>query len=167
MRTRSRSVVGILLILAGVIFLTLKFLGIDFHAADLWPLIVLGIGLAFELSYFIKRKNAGILVPGGILTTIGILFFFEVMTGWRYSGYTWPIYILAVAIGFFQLYIFGGRRRGVFIAFVVMQCIFALNATITVLQWFSQKVDFDVIVSIGLIVIGIAIYLRKRSKHEE
>ena len=167
MRTQNRSVVGILLILAGTLFLILKFLGVDFHAKDFWPVIILGIGLIFEISYFVKRKSAGILVPGGILITIGTLFLFEVMTNWRFSGYTWPIYILAVAIGLFKLYIFGGRKKSIFIAFMIMLCVFALNMTIMILRLFSKVIDFDIFVAIGLIVVGAAIFLGRKTKHED
>ena len=34
----------------------------------------------FEMNYFQTRKNPGQLVPGGILTVIGLLFCFEILT---------------------------------------------------------------------------------------
>ncbi len=60
-------------------------------------------GLSFEVAYFTNRKGPGMLVPGGLLTTLGLLFLFEEITRWQFSAYTWPIYTLAVAIGLFQL----------------------------------------------------------------
>lgn len=46
----------------------------------LWFLCVLIPGLYFEMNYFQTRKNPGQLVPGGILTVIGLLFCFEILT---------------------------------------------------------------------------------------
>jgi hypothetical protein len=112
---------GITLIFIGGITLAGRFYDFDFISwSRMWPLFVLIPGLAFELGYFTTRRDAGLLVPGGILTTIGLLFVFETLTGWSFSWLTWPIYPLAVAIGLFQLYIFGGKERGLLIPVFIL-----------------------------------------------
>ena len=42
-------------------------------------------------------------MPGGILTIIGTLFFFETFTKWNFAEYTWPVYPLAVVWKYFLL----------------------------------------------------------------
>lgn len=113
---RKNYLWGIFLIFIGIILLADKIFNIGFFdAVNFWPIFVLIPGLIFEISYFASGRNPGLLVPGGILTTIGLLFFFEAFTNWNYSEYTWPVYPLSVSIGLFQLYLFGGRPTGLLI----------------------------------------------------
>jgi hypothetical protein len=67
-----------------------------------------------------KKQNAGLLVPGGILFVLSILFMFEEMTGWYFSGFTWPIYLFAVAFGLFELWLFGGHKFGLLIPIFIL-----------------------------------------------
>jgi hypothetical protein len=67
-----------------------------------------------------SKQNAGLLVPGGILFVLSMLFMFEEMTGWYFSGFTWPIYLFAVAFGLFELWLFGGRKFGLLIQIFIL-----------------------------------------------
>jgi hypothetical protein len=134
--------------------------------SNLWPLFILVPGLLFESSFFASRRDPGVLVPGGILTTIGLLFLFETFTGWRFSEYTWPVYPLSVAIGLFQLYLYTGRNPALLIPVFILGGVssiaflsMVLSAVLGALpSWFS----FGLIVPVCLIVLGIYIMLRKR-----
>ncbi|MHB8076517.1 LiaI-LiaF-like domain-containing protein [Desulfosporosinus fructosivorans] len=129
-----------------------------FSMERLWPIFVLIPGLVFELSYFSRDRNPGILVPGGILTILGLLFFFETFTDWQFAAFTWPVYPLAVAIGLFQLYIFSGRPRGllvpVFILTAVSGVAFATMFINTIQQWVNLNLVFpSLLVLAGLLLI--------------
>ena len=51
--------------------------------------------------------------PGCILLVLGLVFHFNMLFGnWNI---TCPLYILSVAFGLFELYIFGGREKGLLI----------------------------------------------------
>ncbi|WP_054740155.1 hypothetical protein [Cellulosilyticum ruminicola] len=103
----EKSNIGFILIVIGLLGLWGHFVGFgDLNWSNFWPIFVLVPGLLFELGFFSGKSPAAMLVPGGILTTIGLLFFFETFTDWRFSGSTWPVYIFAPAIGLFQLYLF-------------------------------------------------------------
>lgn len=65
---------------------------------NLCPLFILIPGLYFALTYFRLKRDSGILVSGGILTTIGLLFLFETLTNLQFKTYTWPFYPLAVSV---------------------------------------------------------------------
>ena len=70
-----RYLVGLLLILIGGFSLITYIFHLNNELIHhLWFLCVLIPGLYFEMNYFQTRKNPGQLVPGGILTVIGLLF---------------------------------------------------------------------------------------------
>ena len=158
---------GIILILIGVGAILNNIFNIRFFTiGELWPIFVLIPGLSFEAGYFSRGKEPGLLVPGGILTTIGVLFFFETFTNWHFSEYTWPVYLLAVAIGLFQLYLFGGRKRGllvpVFILTTIAVIAFATMLFGSVFYW----INTSLIVPIVFISIGVYILLENFSKQK-
>lgn len=76
----------------------------------LWPLIPLGIGILLHGVALSDRKPVAALVPGGLLTVLGVLFFACQTFGWDILEYLWPVFPLAVGVGFLEPYLFGGRR---------------------------------------------------------
>lgn len=152
---------GLILILIGVSALLDYFLDIQiFSMQRLWPLFILIPGLSMEFSFIRSRRDPGILVPGGILTTLGFLFLFETFTSWHFAGYTWPIYPLAVAIGLYQLYVFGGRQRALLIPVFILSSfsIIAFSSMMwgSLMSWLNRKL----MVAVVLIVIGIVYAFR-------
>ncbi len=131
---KKESTVGIILIIIGAIVLVDRIFNLKFLSmSNFWPLFVLIPGLLFEVSYFVTRRDPGILVPGGILTTIGLLFFFETFTGWQFARDTWPIYPLSVAIGLFQLYLFGYRQKALLIPVFILGCVSLISFVIIIM----------------------------------
>ncbi|WP_392486189.1 LiaF transmembrane domain-containing protein [Haloimpatiens sp. FM7315] len=130
----------------------------------LWPVFVLIPGLSMEIGYFSKKKNPGVLVPGGILTVIGILFFFEVFTDWRFSEYTWPFYLLSVAFGLLQLYLFSKRNKGLLIPIAILTVIALSSFLSMIFNNFLGWVDYSLVVPIIFILFGVYI-LAKRSNN--
>lgn len=154
---------GLILILAGSFLICDKALNLHFFSIDiLWPLFVLLPGLSFEISYFVTKKNPGTLVPGGILTIIGLLFFFESSTNWAYSAYTWPIYIFAVSIGLFQSYIFSdGKKIGTLFSSLFLAIISILFFIMMVYGKEAEKyINFSTIIGLLLILCGIAALIK-------
>lgn len=63
---KKESTVGIILIIIGAIVLVDRIFNLKFLSmSNFWPLFVLIPGLLFEVSYFVTRRDPGILVPGG------------------------------------------------------------------------------------------------------
>jgi len=147
---------GLFLLFIGVLLILANFGVIEIAWDNLWPLFLLIPGILFELSYFISRKDAGLLVPGGILTTYGLLFLVNVNYGWHLMDNLWPIFPLGVAIGLFQLYLFGGREKGLLIPVGILGAIslfFLINNLLFV--------DFRLLAGILLMLIGIWIIFKK------
>src|SRR5690606_4996078 len=87
----------------------------------LWPSIfVIPVGLFFHwlYFYFLKRKAAGVLIPGGILIFAGIVCQFSMLfDAWELL---WPGFIMAPAVGLFEFYWFGGRNKWLLIPIVTL-----------------------------------------------
>ena len=147
---------GLFLLFIGVLLILANFGVIEIAWDNLWPLFLLIPGIVFELSYFIYRKDAGLLVPGGILITYGLLFLVNVNYGWHLMDNLWPIYPLGVAIGLFQLYLFGGREKGLLIPVGILGAIslfFLINNLLFI--------DFRLLAGILLVLIGIWVIFKK------
>lgn len=153
---------GIVLIGLGTFLLSYNLFGLRLGSlTSLWPLIFILIGAFFEWSYFSQKKNPGLLVPGGIFLVIGILFLFETLTHWNYSEYTWPIYPFAVAFGLLQLYLSSNRPRLLLIPVLILNGVTLLAYGTMIFSALSTIVNFGLVISLFLILIGIIILLRK------
>jgi len=147
---------GLFLLFIGVLLILANFGVIEIVWDNLWPLFILIPGIFFELSYFIYRKDAGLLVPGGILITYGLLFSVYAFYGWHLVENLWPIFLLGPALGLFQLFLFGGREKGLLIPVGILGAIslfFLINNLLFV--------DFRLLVGILLVVIGIWVIFKK------
>ncbi len=161
---KNNGTIGIIFVLVGVVGVLGHFFDFAFlQPWNLWPLAVLIPGICFEVGYFSSRRAPGVLVPGGILITIGLLFFFEVFTNWHFSAYTWPVYILAPAIGLFQLYLFSKPHNP---GLLIPVAILSLVAGISFVSMFVGNVwnlifNNSLIWPIGLLIIGLIILFTK------
>jgi hypothetical protein len=155
---KKNFTIGVILILIGVLSILNKVFHINFFSfGSLWPLFILIPGVLFEFSYFTTGKSPGLLVPGGILTTLGFLFLFETFTSWKFAEYTWPIYPLSVAIGLFQLYIFGRKPKGLLIPIFILSFVSIISFFSMFLKGIFSWIDSSIVFPIVLIAIGIAV----------
>ena len=162
---KSNTLLGALFVLIGGLLLSAKYLFGDslIHLGpdDFWPMIILLVGVAFELAYYVSLKAPGFLVPGGILTTYGVLFFFEAATDFRFAAYTWPVYIIGVAVGLFQLYMHVGRPKGLLIAVSILSCIAVFTIIVMLFRVFLSTVDLGLVIPAILIIVGALLVLGK------
>lgn len=165
---RSGRILGGILIILGVLFLMKNFRIFDplWHIFDLgyilsrfWPSLFLILpGLLFHSSFFSgNRRNPGVLVPGGILLVIGIVFQINMLFGgW---DITWPLITFSVAFGLFELYIFGNREKGLLIPIGILSglsFIFFFSFSLNRLLSFNTR-PFTLpvlLIGIGLIVLS-------------
>lgn len=154
---KSGILPGIMLIAAGVILLASNIGLIRFDWNFIWPLFLLIPGLIFELSYFGSRRNPGVLVPGGILTIYGLFFYFNIITGWNFMDKLWPVFLLGPGFGLLQLYLFGGREKGVLIASTILG---SLSLIFLSFSLFGFAADF--IGPAALIVFGLFILTKDK-----
>lgn len=158
---RFNTILGLIFIALGLIFLGSQTFHLYFFGMEyMWPVFILIPGLLFEYGYAANRKNSGLLVPGGMLTVIGCLFFFETFTGFRYAEYTWPTYPLAVAFGLFQLYLANGKNRALLIPVFIIGG-FALVAFAFLFFGRLIRSSSTLYLSILLIVVGLYLMLNR------
>lgn len=145
------SLLGLAIVVFGVLALLANagLVSIDWY--ELWPLLVLGIGLAFEFAFFLNQDaSPGFLLPGGVLTTVGCVFLIAVLFGWDVIGELWPLFVLAPAVGFYQMYLFGGRQVGLLVPAVIFS---AVGLVFLVVNLMSSEV-LGTVFPIAMIIIG-------------
>jgi len=161
---KNHSILGIILLTMGVIVLlnTLNIINFSFSIWRLWPLIFLVPGLVFELNYFNNNGPVGLVIPGGILTTFGLIFMICSIFGYQHMSYLWPWFLGSVGVGLYQFYVFGDRERPIFwVSFGFLS--FAIASTAFTLLSFKGSFVFPII----LIVIGIILLMQSRDKDDE
>jgi hypothetical protein len=160
---KAKNLFGLLFIGIGLLFLLNMVLDREiFSIEKLWPIFIFLLGVFFELNYFFTRINPRILIPGGILTIIGTLFFFEVFSNWRYMELTWPVFILAVAIGLLQFYFFSGKPKEILIPASILSAVGLVFLVVLNLSIFKEKIISSFIIAIVFVVTGIVLLLKNR-----
>jgi len=99
LRGLATALIGLALIGLGVFFL----LGQAFHLdvwSFLWPFFIIVPGLFFFAGMFVMGKNgAALAVPGSIITMVGLILFYQNVTGhWASWAYAWLL-IFPTAVG--------------------------------------------------------------------
>ncbi|GAA3403872.1 hypothetical protein ACFFNY_02915 [Paenibacillus hodogayensis] len=156
----NRYSVGLIIVAVGVILLLGKLGVIGFFWHVFWPLFVLIPGLLLHGLYFSRVLPSGVLIPGGILVTNSILFFLCTIFSWKLMAYLWPGFILALAVGLYEYYLFDKQSpRSTLIAAVVLAVISGICFSMTVL--FTAGVYF---VALALIVVGAYLIYNKRRR---
>jgi hypothetical protein len=115
MEKKGSLFVGLFLVLLGVLSLAGNLLfslgrNLPNSIFQMWPVIVIGIGLLFVMPPFFfprTRGLAGLFIPGmPVLVTGVILFTASLLNNWRIWATAWPLEVLAVAVGFVLAAIF-------------------------------------------------------------
>ncbi|MGB8214755.1 MAG: hypothetical protein WCE68_14455 [Anaerolineales bacterium] len=94
---------GIILIVIGLLSLLGQLLrGFPFWSY-LWPFIIVVIGGMFFVGMFAGGKAlAGLAIPGSIISGLGVMMFFQNLTGyWESWAYSWTIILFLVGLGIF------------------------------------------------------------------
>lgn len=163
----KRTILAPVLILLGVYLILNQggSLGPGTIFATFWPtLFVIPLGLFFHWLYFsMIGRGIGLLVPGGILLTVGVVSQIAMLFGnWSTM---WPGFILAVAVGLFELYWFGGRNKWLLIPINILTVIsllfFAVMSIGTMLNSLSFIQPF---VAIVLIMSGAWIIVGRKKR---
>jgi hypothetical protein len=163
----NRGLGGIILVLLGIALFSTKGIIVDSgHVFGyFWPSIfVIPFGVFFHWMYFglTSRKGAGLLIPGGILFTVGVVCQISMLFNiWEYM---WPGFIMAVSVGLFEFYLFGGRNKWILIPINILGVISLLFFAI-----FSVGALFNGIgrplIAIALIGLGGMLFLGKKKEY--
>lgn len=164
----NRALTGAGLLAVGIILLFLS-RGADIGPGTmigyLWPsMFVIPLGLFFHWMYFsmLGRRGSGLLIPGGILITAGVVCQISMVTdGW---GYMWPGFIFAVAVGLFEFYFFGVRNKWLLIPINILSVLSALFFIVFSIGAIIGKMSSQPILAILLILGGAVLLVGWRRK---
>lgn len=151
-----------ILALVGKVFQTFNFWEI------LWPFFIIGIGALFFVGMFAGgRSVSGLAIPGSIITTIGLMLFYQNITDhWESWAYGWTVILMSVGLGIFIMGKYGQnesqRSAGLrvlrlgLIMFVIFGAFFELI--------FTSGMSFglrSIIFPAGLILLGLYLVLSR------
>lgn len=164
----NRALMGVFLLAIGAMLLLFG-RGEAFEAGNLigyvWPsMFVIPLGLFFHWLYFsyTGRRGVGLLIPGGIVTTVGVVCQIAVLTdGW---GYLWPGFIFAVAVGLFEFYFFGPRHKGLLIPIVILTVLSVLFFAVFTIGELFSRFAHQPILAIVLILAGLVLLVGWKKK---
>ena len=96
----GRLVLGLILIVLGALFFAGELTGVRLGQFT-WPLLIVVAGLAFFVGMVLGGKSTGPLaIPGSIITTIGLILFYQNTTNhWESWAYAWALIVSAVGVG--------------------------------------------------------------------
>ncbi|MBQ1275557.1 MAG: hypothetical protein IIY08_09290 [Cellulosilyticum sp.] len=167
-RGTARYILAVVLIVLGGTGILNQIFGWQlFRSIDLGGLFVLIPGLWFEYAYFSKHRSPKLLVPGGILSTIGILTLIESNSIMLVRDYIDSLYILAPAVGLFQLYLYDKKDKGLLIPVGILTFIALMDFISEVMGTFFFFMDKSIIWPIILLVIGVALLIGRNEMNEE
>ncbi|HUY73754.1 MAG TPA: DUF5668 domain-containing protein [Candidatus Dormibacteraeota bacterium] len=113
-RSSSGAVLGVILVIAGIIFLASQYLPFDLAQLG-WPMFVIVAGVALLAVGVSSRSLAGLAVPGSIVTVTGLILAVQNTYGlWATWSYAWAlVFPGAVGLGITLMGLTQGNRVAV------------------------------------------------------
>ncbi len=148
---------GVVLVIAGVALILIQAGVIPWRASWWLPAIFLGLSVFFHILYFSGgRREAGVLVPGGLFLTYGLLLAVSAALGghwlWRLSGF----WVAGPAVGIAEMKIASRGREGSWSAVGVLLAVAAALLMMT-----NARLSFRGAAGIALVAWGAAIILHE------
>ena len=161
-RTNTGAMIGgAILIGVGLLALIAQFFPGGW--GNLWPFFIIGPGLLFFVGMFLGGKSAGpMAIPGSIITMIGLVLFYQNLTGhWESWAYAWTLILVAIGAG---IYISGSwsanaaQRRSGWDLTKAGLILFVIFGSFFELVFSGFRRDFLQVVFPGLLIL-VGIYL--------
>jgi hypothetical protein len=131
--------------------------------ARLWPAVFFLAALVFYVPALSSRGNrrelAGLFIPGTIMVTLGLIFFYNTLTGdWGSWAYAWTLIPAGVGLGIALGASVGGWGRGATVAGLIMAAVGAL--AFAFFAMFFGELPFKVLGPALIILIGLILLVR-------
>ncbi len=157
----KRSIIpGLILICIGIMAVLNNFDLLDLYWDVTWIYFILVLGIVFWLGFIFDRSRDGFIMPGTILITYGIIFNLANKFEWADMTDLWPFFILGPAFGFYAMYTFGKRDRGLLVPAVILTVIggIFLLQSYTIIKFLWPP---------AIVVIGILLLLGKGGRKSD
>jgi hypothetical protein len=167
-RNAGSLVGGSLLIIFGILALIGKIFQNYNFWGTFWPFFIIGVGALFFVGMFAGgRSVSGLAIPGSIITTIGLMLFYQNITNhWESWSYGWTVILMSVGLGIFIMGLWGQnptqRAAGLrvlrigLIMFVIFGAFFELIFTAG--RPFGLRA---IVFPVGLILLGLYLILSR------
>jgi hypothetical protein len=173
-RAGSSVAFGVVLVVLGLFALLVQFTGFD--AGQSWPLFVVIPGLTLLVVGYISL-GTGALIPGAILTVIGLILAYQSSTGdWPSWAFAWPLVAPGgVGLGLFlqgvrnhDAHLLRQGRVLMFIAAIIFMIGFVIFATIfrisdTDYGWFGKAALPALLIVVGLVLLARSIQRTRKA----
>lgn len=165
MAGKGHSVVpGLILILLGILIIAHSVGVLELDWGIFWTYIIIFIGILFWLGFLFDRGNYGLLMPGSVVLTVGLVLNYAARNGWYHLEALWPFFILAPAFGFYMMFLLGEREKGLLVPASIL--------TVIGVVFLLQNMDYSMryIWAFALIIIGALLIfggMRGRSEGEQ
>ena len=148
---------GVMLVLVGAGLLLVRSGVIPWENSSWLPAITLGLAVFFHILYFAQgRYDHGLLVPGGILLTYGILLTVSAVLGREWLSRLMGLWVAGPAVGIAEMKLASRGQQGswssVFILAVISVVLILMRNTTLSFRWMA---------GITLIIWGGAILVRE------
>jgi hypothetical protein len=170
MNNRGNVLLGLIFVVIGGLFLldNLNIIHFNLDIAFLfiyfWPMFIIIPGFLMNMTFFQGRNSdPGILVPGGILLTVGATC--QISMLFNIWDIMWPGFILSVAVGLFELYLFGTRERALLIPVGILGGLSLIFFTTISLPILIGRTFGNLLVPGVLILIGAAIIFKGKKSY--
>ncbi|NOZ62967.1 MAG: hypothetical protein GXO74_15025 [Calditrichaeota bacterium] len=114
-RKKSALFPGVFLILLGIILLLYKLMPNFFGWRELYPLILLVLGIWLVIEAMLPdKKDRGAIFPGTILLLLGLFFSLRNydLIPFYYVREVWPIFLIILGFAFLALFLVNPRDQG-------------------------------------------------------
>ncbi len=157
---QKNRTIGLFLIAFGFIMILGYYRIIHFDIWDLWPLLLMYLGVKAERDYFNGYGGSGKLMTGAVLITYSLYFLADNFISSRISNLLWPMLILGPALGFLQKAYFGHNRRKnkrVGTIMLLISGIFFINELV--------NLRYDLFLYVALVMVGF--FMLRKDKYDD
>lgn len=164
MSNRRTAIIPALFLIALGAWLFAQNLGVPLPAWDrAWPAILVFVGLAFILQFFLgRRSDTGLIFVGVAATLVGVFFFAFTLGYFRWGDMEryWPIFVLIGSAAFFGQWLARPGERGLLVPAFLALLVGGVALPITLRAVNPALADLAIkFWPVGLILLGLALLL--------
>ena len=159
MKPKPRNLLtGVLLAAAGVAVVVFDARAFSGSFAQLWPFVVLVLGLVMSVYFFSvrgKKDRPALIFLGAFLLASSVVLFILALSSYEHIKVLWPGFLAAVGLGFLSVYLTGDRKKAILVVALLL-------TGVSVLIWFfySLKSQYGLVIGVSLFVIGVGFLTR-------
>lgn len=153
---------GIVLLVAGGLFLADQFIKEINLMEKLWPLLIVLLGLTFFMGLIVAgKRGSGLAIPGTIITSLGVLLFIQnIFSLWTTWAYAWSLLISSVGLGLLIMNFYHRRlalRRVAGLIIGIGLTLFVIFGVLFEVIFFRNNTDSEsgYFLGAGLVLLGL------------